>query len=112
MIPTQKRRWYQFSLRWLIVLTVVLFVLVSRIIYFHQRASFHEQEAARYESMMTERSRLLLDDAAPLVEAHEHRYLAERYRRAMYRPLTVIFEPTPPWKTQQEPTGWCVTSKP
>lgn len=112
MTPTQKRRWYQFSLRWLIVLTVVLFVLVSRIIYFHQRASFHEQEAAHFESMISARSRLLRNDAAPLIQAHEHRYLAERYRRAMYRPLTVIFEPTPPWRKQQEPTGWCVTSKP
>lgn len=111
MIPTQKRRWYQFSLRWLIVLTVVLFVLVSRIIYFHQRASFHEQEAAHFESMISARSRLLLDDAAPLVEAHKHRYLAERYRRAMYRPLTVIFEPTPPWNQSKEVGDWCLHSR-
>lgn len=104
-------RW-QFSLRWLIVTVVVLFAVVSRVAYFHQRASFHEHEAARYESMMSERSRLLLNDAAPLVQAHEHRYLAERYRRAMYRPLTAIFEPTPPWKQTKEVDAWCLYSKP
>ncbi|MCE9527900.1 MAG: hypothetical protein K8R36_17800 [Planctomycetales bacterium] len=110
-MTTSPKRSFPFSLRWLIVVMVVLFVFVSRVIYFHQRASFHEQEAARYESMMSERSRLLLDDAAPLVQAHEHRYLAERYRRAMYRPLTVIFEPIPPWKQSKEVDDWCLHSR-
>jgi hypothetical protein len=110
MNRTPKRRW-QFSLRWLIVVTIVLFVFVSRVTYFHQRASFHEQEAARYESMISERSRLLLDDTTPLVQAHEHRYLAERFRLAMYRPLTAIFEPTPPWKQSKEVDNGCLHSR-
>ena len=111
MTTIPKRRW-NLSLRWLIVVMFVLFAFVSRVAYFHQRASFHEQEAARYESMMSERSRLLRDNTDPLVQAHEHRYLAERYRRAMYRPLTVIFEPTPPWKQSKEVDNWCLRSKP
>ncbi len=72
---------------------------------------FHEREAARYESMISERSRLALHDVTPLVEAYEHRYLAHRYRCAMYRPLTVIFEPSPPWQRTKENGDWCVNSR-
>lgn len=105
-----KRR-FPFGLRWLIVTATVLFVFFPRATYFWQQTSFHEHEAAHYENMMSERSRLLLDDAALLVEAHKHRYLAERYRRAMYRPLTVIFEPTPPWKQSKVVGDWCLHSR-
>jgi hypothetical protein len=99
------------SLRWLIVLSIVLFPLLSRAAYFRQRAIFHEQEAARLESMMSAGATPLSADSASLVQAYEHRCLADRYRRAMYRPMTVIFEPTPPWKTSKDSEDWCPNSK-
>ena len=101
MTAVPKRRW-QFSLRWLFVLMTVGCVLFSRVAYFRQRAIFHEQEAARYESMISSNRMLLADDLVPFVYAHEHRYSAHRYRRGMYRPLTVIFEPSSPWQRTKE----------
>ena len=110
MTSTPRRRW-QFSLRWLIVLMTVACVLFSRVAYFRQRAIFHEQEAARYESMISGRGALLIHDTVPLVQGYEHRYLAHRYRRAMYRPLTVIFEPTPPWSKSKDTGDSCLNSR-
>jgi hypothetical protein len=110
MTITAKPRW-QFSLRWLIVLMTVACVLFSRIAYFRQRALFHEHEAARNESVISEDNRLLIDDTVPLIRAYEHRYLANRYRRAMYRPLTIIFEPSPSWKESKVVDSWCPISK-
>ena len=111
MTITPKRR-FQFSLRWLIVMMTVLCVLLSRIAYFRQRAIYHEQEAAHYENLISQRSHLSLDDVTPMVQAYEHRYLAHRYRRAMYRPLTVIFEPTLPWNERKEPNNCILKSRP
>ena len=110
MTDIPKRR-LQFSLRWLIILMTVGCVLLSRVAYFRQRAIFHEREAARYESMISDDKRLLIDDTVSLVQAYEHRYLAHRYRRAMYRPLTVIFEPTPPWTKSKETDNWCLNAR-
>ena len=110
MTSTPRRRW-QFSLWWLIVLMTVASVLFSRVAYFRQRAIFHESEAARYESMISGRGPMLIDDTVPLVQAYEHRYLAHRYRRAMYRPFTVVFEPTPPWNRSKDTSDWCPNSR-
>lgn len=100
-----------FSLRWLIILAVVLFPLLSRAAYFRQRAIFHESEAARLQSLIPAGGTESSSDSAALVQAYEHRYLAGRYRRAMYRPMTVIFEPAAPWERRKETGGWCISSR-
>ena len=108
MIAKPKQR-FQFSLRWLIALMTVAGVLLSRVAYFRERAIFHEREAVRYESLIPgDKSQWLRGDVTPIVQAYEHRYLADRYRRAMYRPLTVVFEPTLPWQEQREGEFGCL----
>lgn len=91
MTTTPTRRW-QFSLRWLLILTTILCVLLARVAYFRQRAVFHEREAARYQAMMSQPGRLTAEDLVPYIHATHHRYIAYKFRRAMYRPLSIVYE--------------------
>ncbi len=111
-----KRRWYQFSLRTLLVTIAVLAVGLSvwgRIAFLRQRAQFHDAEALRcIESQMAidkrhGSPRMLVsleetygpEDAARLLgltlKYRRHSNLAKNYRSAVFRPWTIIDESMP-----------------
>jgi hypothetical protein len=97
-----KRRWYQFSLKMLLVAVTLLAVPLARIAYLHQRAIFHENEARRLwekwgnDHPLTQTTRipeifsyLGSDD---LTESAKHSVRAKRYRDAVYRPWKLVDE--------------------
>src|SRR5438105_2922782 len=95
MIPTQKCRWYQFSLRRLMVVTTIVCVVLARVAFLRECAEFHDREAMKYVRTMGPRRvyrSMTLDELETLVNWEVHRASADRYRRAMYRPWTIVDE--------------------
>jgi len=91
MTSVPKYRW-QFSLRWLLILTTILCGVFARVAYFRQRAVFHERKAERYSRMIQRHGNLAMDDLIPFIHAQHHRFTAYKYRRAMYRPWSIVYE--------------------
>jgi hypothetical protein len=76
----------KYSLRSLmIVVTLVAVVLGGRIEYLRRMAAFHAAEAARITDGTT-------SDLMPMIRHHD---LAVQYSRAVYRPWTIVREPSP-----------------
>ena len=102
MVPIPKRRWYQFSLRaLLVVMTLTAAALGGRIEYLRHCALFHEREAARVQKLWSEPASEL-DDLRMYLS---HTEIAAEFRSAMSRPWTIVDEsprplpnlPTPRW---------------
>ena len=86
---TPQRRWYQFSLRaLLVVLTLTAAVLGGRIEYLRRSALFHEREAARFHELWLEPS----SDLENLRLYLSHRDIAYEFRSAMSRPWNMVDE--------------------
>ena len=76
----------KYSLRSLMVgITLFCVVLGGRIEYLRRMAAFHTAEAARITDGTT-------SDIMPMIRHHD---LAVQYSRAVYRPWTIVREPTP-----------------
>ena len=90
---TRNRRWYQFTLRTLLILmTLACLALGGRIEYLRRRALFHEREAARFHELWSEPS----SDLDNLRMYLSHRDIAYEFRAAMARPWTIVDESTRP----------------
>ncbi len=103
MSDKPKRRWFQFSLKTLLVATVLIAGPAARIGYLRERALFHEREAAaalppkwhlvaspgKYE----EHYGSLVGSFLVRKEAEvRHQELAKQYRAAMFRPWRIVDE--------------------
>ncbi len=88
MSLNSKCRWYQFSLRMLLLLVTVVGILIgSRLSYLRWQADFHAAEADRlaHKKRAVERDYFVWNPQEWLAYAH-HRRLANEYRTALCRP--------------------------
>ena len=97
MTATRKRRWFQFSLRTLLILTTlaatVLGVILGRINYLRRYAEFHEREAGRYIDESLEVDGLYSETDNPYAQERlYHLRIADAYRSACHRPWTIVDE--------------------
>ena len=94
MTAKPKRRWYQFNIRTLLVVTALVTIPLARIGYMGQRAAFHHREAIRFASCLKleyEREHIWTwrkHTYTSLVT--NHTVLRDRYYAAMYRPWTIV----------------------
>jgi hypothetical protein len=109
MDATSKRRWYQFSLRALLIGVTVTSILCGWVANYRFRmasAAGHEEKAmwcrigSKYSirGMVDAETGALMDrhTAESLREAVEHEHLAEAYRQAAWQPWIVIRETPAP----------------
>jgi hypothetical protein len=97
-----KRRWFQFSLRAMLMVMTLVAIPLGRVAYLRQMAAFHDAEQARHlgewrqEYASYEKG---LGSAAEEARRREryfhHKTLAAQYRKATYRPWTVVNEARP-----------------
>jgi AhpD family alkylhydroperoxidase len=113
MISTHQRRWYQFSLRTMLVVMSIVCVILARVAYLSKCAAFHEHEAAKcgVNPEAIHRS-ISTDDFVKWVNFQEHCVLAERYRYSMLRPWTLVDTTSPYWHDVKEPRSGVLRSKP
>jgi hypothetical protein len=91
MATAPKRRWYQFSLKTLlVVVTALSIVLGLRIAYLRRQADFHAREAERigHHAQYFDRNTLVWQGT----EYSHHRRLADEYHSALHRPWSLIDE--------------------
>ncbi|MBC7857132.1 MAG: hypothetical protein IAF94_27185 [Pirellulaceae bacterium] len=97
MTTRPKRRWFQFSLRTLLVVMTVAAVLAGRITYLRQRADLHQAEANRLQKHRDFLFSVSFDvppaewERPDLMEGR-HPGLAREYERASWRPWIVVRE--------------------
>jgi hypothetical protein len=96
----------KYSLRSLMIgITLLCVLLGGRIEYLRRMASFHEREANCYiqsfasanerVALAAVRDSVLSDEYDPFYAndtLYRHSYLAQEYRRAVYRPWTIVNE--------------------
>ena len=97
-----KRRWFQFSLRAMLIVMTLVTIPLGRVAYLRQMALFHDRAQARHlgewrqEYASYEKG---LSSAAEEARKRElyfhHKTLAAQYRKAIYRPWTVVTEAPP-----------------
>ena len=97
MDPKPKRRWYQFSLRTLLVAMTFAAVLTGRITYLQRMADFHQTERARVQKHRNYLATVSFD-TPPIewlrlenIEAH-HARLASEYKQAVWQPWVLVQE--------------------
>lgn len=100
MTVTSAPRWYQFSLRTVLVVMTVAAVLVGRITYLGRQADFHRAEASR----MQQHRDFLMSVSFDVLPAEwerldvmegRHAGLAKDYKRASWRPWMIVRESPP-----------------
>ncbi len=93
-----KRRWYQFSLKMMLVVMTLAGIVLARVAYLRQLAAFHEHEAERYawklESDEVGYNQTMAVQDREMLRLHTT--LATRFRNAVYRPWTIVDESLPP----------------
>ena len=95
MDSTPKRRWFQFSLRTLLLVMTVAALLMGRITYLRKMAEFHHAETDRLQKHRQflnsvsfdtpQKEWLRLDDLEV-----RHSGLAIEFERAVWRPWTIV----------------------
>jgi len=89
-----KRRWFQFSLKTLLVLVTTVSILLGlRLAYLRRQADFHAREAERFQhrAQSLDRNTLVWESNDWQMHSH-HRRLADDYRAAISRPWILIDE--------------------
>lgn len=112
MFPKPSRRWFQFSIRSLLIVITVVSVAAGRTTYLQRQAGFHENEAKQIRAKMDrefeiekvrrearEREQNFYPCSLSLPGSREdwerlevHKYLMRQYRRALFRPWTTVNE--------------------
>jgi hypothetical protein len=97
-----KRRWFQFSLRAMLMVMTLVAIPLGRVAYLRQMAVFHDGERARCLVVWRQEYELFdkgSGSAASEAQKREvyfhHKTLADQYRKAAYRPWTVVNEVPP-----------------
>jgi hypothetical protein len=97
---TPKRRWYQLSLRSLLVIMTLVAVLTGRITYLRRMADFHRTERARVQKHRDYLSTVSFDTPPKewlRLESMDasHARLASKYQRAVWRPWPIVRDSGP-----------------
>ena len=98
-----KRRWYQYSLRTLLLVVTVVGLVLGRIEYLRRKAAYHSGEARKHFATFRQRTRLSEDEArrdiayarhddADARGALHHLELAEQFEFARYYPWVLVSE--------------------
>ena len=93
-----RRRWFQFSLRTLLVVMTLAAVLTGRITWLRRMADFHQTEASRLQKHRDFLSSVSFDtppeewERLDVMEGR-HAGLASEYQRASWRPWVMVHEP-------------------
>jgi len=88
-----KRRWYQFSLRTLFIVTTLAGVFLgSRGLDYERKAKYHDEQVARVlRNAARSEGHVILNDTEK-GEHNDHEFLAQWYRYAARRPWIVVDE--------------------
>lgn len=97
MNTAPKRRWFQYRLRTLLMVTTLVAAglgsILGRIDYLKRYAEFHEREASRYIDGSLEVNGLYSETDNPYAQERlYHLRIADAYRSACYRPWTIVDE--------------------
>jgi hypothetical protein len=97
MDPKPKRRWYQFSLKAMLVAVTLAAVLTGRITYLRRMADFHQTERARVQKHRNYLASVSFDTPPnewlrlESMETH-HARLASEYKQAVWQPWMLVQE--------------------
>jgi hypothetical protein len=100
LIPKPKRRWFQFSLRTLLVAMTAAAVLTGRVTYLRRMADFHQGQTTWVQKHRNFLNSVSFDTPADEwsrldeLEAR-HARLASEYERASWRPWLIVQESMP-----------------
>lgn len=100
-----KRRWFQFSLKALLLVTTLVAVPLARVAYLGQRVTFHNREVLRFAECLLregEHSPWTARKHTCTSLVTNHKVLHDRYVAAMYRPWTIV-DDSPPIELNQSP---------
>ena len=91
-----KRRWFQFSVKTLIVVITLVGIVFGRVAYLRHMAEFHRREAERWSLQLKGPILNGRDKDYPTRVFDYHGRLWLDYSHAAYRPWVIVYEPPEP----------------